>query len=199
MSLASGNPLLLICMSGAVGFGLFFASIGLYFWGTRYMFAWALDRIAPPQLGILVGRQNAPVVALVVMTVLGIMFGIMLEQVPNFSYVTGSLLQGFLFLFTCIAAIIFPWRLKSLYSGSIKSEIAGIPWITIFGVWGTAFMIVMVYYFITQSQFGTVTGSALLFSEVSIGVGVVYYIGAWLFARTRGIDLGMTYREIPPE
>ena len=199
MALASGNPLFLICISGAVAFGLWFASIGLYFWGTRYMFAWALDRIAPPQVGVLVGRQNAPVVALAVLTALGIAFGIMLEQVPNFSYVTGSLLQAFLFLFTCIAAIVFPFRLKRLYSGSIKSEIGGIPWISIFGIWGTAFMVVMVYYFITQSQFGTVTGTALTFSEVSIGVGVVYYIAAWLFARSRGIDLGMTYREIPPE
>jgi amino acid transporter len=199
IALGSSNPLFLILISGAVGFGLFFSSIGLYLWGTRYMFAWAFDRIAPPQVGELVGSRNTPLVALVVLTVLGLVFGIMLQIQPNFSYVTGSLLQAILFLFTAIAAIIFPFRLRQLYRGSIKWEIGGVPWISILGVWATIFMLIMIYFYATNSAFGAVTGSSIEFAGIVIGVAILYYIGAWLVARRNGYDLSLAYKEIPPE
>lgn len=199
IALASSNPLLLILISGAVGFGLFLSSIGLYLWGTRYMFAWSMDRIAPPQLGILAGGRNAPVVALALLTVLGLFFGLLLQFLPNFTYVTGSLLQAILFLFTAIAAIVFPFRMRALYSGSIKYEIGGIPWISILGVWATIFMLIMVYAYVTNSAFGVTTGTAEWFSIGVVVAGIVYYIAAWFVARQHGYDLAMTYKEIPPE
>lgn len=199
IALASNNPLFLILISGAVGFGLFLSSIGLYLWGTRYMFAWAVDRVAPPQLGALVGTKNAPVVALALLTALGLVFGVMLQVLPGFTFVAGSLLQALLFLFTSIAAIIFPFRLPALYNGSIKADIGGIPRITIFGVWATVFMLIMIYAYITNSAFGAVTGSSLQFSAVVIVAGIVYYAIAWVVARRQGYDPSMTYKEIPPE
>jgi len=199
MALASSSPLFLILLTGGVGFGLWFASIGLYFWATRYMFAWAIDRVAPPQVAILAGGRNAPVVALAVMSVVTMIFGVMLEYVPNFTYVAGALLQALLILFACISAIVFPYRQKALYNASIKREVAGIPLITIFGVWGTAFMLTMVYFYVTNSTFGTVTGTSLQFSAVAIISGIVYYVIAYAVARSKGFDLALTYREIPPE
>jgi amino acid transporter len=199
MALATSSPLFLILLTGAVGFGLWFASIGLFFWATRYMFAWAIDRVAPPQVAALRGSRNAPVTALVVISLVTIGFGVMLEQVPNFSYVAGALLEALLILFACIAAIVFPYRLKSLYKASIKWEFAGIPIITILGVWGTAFMLVMVYFYITNSAFGTVTGTSLQFSAGAIISGIVYYAVAYFVARRKGYNLALTYREIPPE
>jgi hypothetical protein len=32
-----------------------------------------------------------------------------------------------------------------------------------------------------------------------IVVGVLWYIGAYLVNRSRGVDLSLSYREIPPE
>jgi len=74
-----------------------------------------------------------------------------------------------------------------------------VPVVSIFGGIGAVFIGVMVYYFITNSTFGTVTGSAALFSVVVIAVGIVYYIAAVIVNRRAGRDLRLTYREIPPE
>jgi hypothetical protein len=57
----------------------------------------------------------------------------------------------------------------------------------------------MVYGYATNATFGTVTGTSLTFSEGVLISGTVYYILAWLVARGRGYNLGLTYREIPPE
>jgi amino acid transporter len=202
LALATNSPVVLGFFSGGVSFGLWLASIGLWLWGTRYMFAWAMDRVAPPQIAKLStrgGAGNVPVYALAVMGILTLMFGLLLVYVPNFSYVTGSLLQACVFLLGCVAAIVLPYRLRKIYSSSIKSEILGVPVVSIFGAVGAVFLGVMVYYFVTNSAFGAVTGSAALFSVVVIAVGIVYYIAAVIINRRAGRDLRLTYREIPPE
>jgi amino acid transporter len=199
LALGVDNPLLIILYSGAVGFGLFGSCIGLYFWATRYMMAWSLDRMSPPQLAYLTPKRNAPIVALSLIAVLSLVFGYMLVYVHNFTYVAGGLLQSVLLFCTSVAAILFPFRLRAIYKGTIDWDVAGIPVITVIGVIATAFMAVMVYGYATNATFGTVTGTSLTFSEVVLGTGVAYYIIAWIVARTRGYNLGLTYKEIPPE
>jgi amino acid transporter len=199
LALGMNNPILLILLTGAVGFGLWGSSIGLYFWATRYLLAWSFDRVAPPQVAYLTPKRNSPIVAIGIVTVFVIIFGYMLEYVHNFTYVTGGLLQSVLLFFTSIAAILFPYRMASTYRGTIDWKIGGLPVVSVIGVIATAFMAVMVYYFVHTSSYGTVTGTALTFSEWVIGAGVVYYILAWVIARRRGYNLGLTYKEIPPE
>lgn len=202
LALATSSPVVLIFFSLGVGVSLWLASVGLWLWGTRYMFAWAMDRVAPPQIAKLStrgGAGNVPAYALGVIGVLTMAFAVMLTYLPNFSYVTGSLLQATLFLLGCFAAIFLPYRLRKIYTSSIKREILGIPVVSICGALGAVFIGVMVYYFITNSTFGTVTGSAALFSVVVIAVGIVYYVGAVIVNRRAGRDLRLTYREIPPE
>jgi amino acid transporter len=199
LGLGLDNPLLIILLTGAVGFGLWGSCIGLYFWATRYLVAWSLDRVAPPQLAYLTPKRNAPIVALLFIAALAIMFGVMLVYVTNFTYVAGGLLQSALLLCTSIAAVLFPFRLRAVYRGTIAHDIRGIPLLTIIGVVATVFMAVMVYGYATNATFGTVTGTSLTFSEGVLISGTVYYILAWLVARGRGYNLGLTYREIPPE
>ena len=199
LALGTGNPILLVLLSGAVGIGLWGSSIGLYFWATRYMLAWSFDRVAPPQVAKLSERHNTPVVALGIVSVLAIFFGVLLEYLSGFTYVAGGLLQACLLLFASLAAVVFPYRLTQLHKATGGREVAGIPLITILGLCAAAFMGVMVYYFSTNAVFGTVTGTSLQFSIGVVAAGIVYYALAWIVARRRGYDLALTYRSIPPE
>jgi amino acid transporter len=199
LSLGIDNPLLLILFSGAVGLGMFGSCIGLYFWATRYLVAWSLDRLAPPQIAYLTPKRNSPIVALVLIGGLSFAFGLMLVYVHNFTYVAGGLLQSVLLFCTSVAAILFPFRLRAIYKGTIEWDVMGVPVLTVVGVIATAFMAIMVYGYATNATFGTVTGKSLTFSEAVLVTGVVYYIVAWLVARSRGYNLGLTYKEIPPE
>jgi amino acid transporter len=199
LALGWNNPILITLFTGAVGFGLWGSCIGLYFWGTRYMVAWSLDRLAPPQIAYLTPKRNAPIVALLLIAGLSMVFGVMLVEVTNFTYVAGGLLQSVLLFCTSVAAILFPFRLRAIYKGTIGWDVAGIPVLTAVGVIATVFMGIMVYGYATNATFGTVTGTSLTFSEVVLASGVVYYVLAWLVARSRGYNLALTYREIPPE
>jgi amino acid transporter len=199
LALGMGNPLLLVLLSGAVGFGLWMSSIGLYLWATRYLMAWSIDQIAPPQVATLSAKRNAPVVAIGIVTALALVFGVMLVYVHNFTYVAGGLLQASLLLCTSIAAIVFPFRMRAAFQGTIGWEIGRIPVISLVGVVATGFMCVMVYQYATNATFGTVTGASLTFSIVVLAAGLAYYAVAWAVSRMRGYDLGLTYREVPPE
>jgi basic amino acid/polyamine antiporter, APA family len=199
LALGINNPILLILFSLAVGFGLWGSSIGLYFWGTRYLLAWSMDRVAPPQVAHLSRKTNTPIVAIAIITVLVIVFGVMLEYTHNFTYVAGGLLQSSLLFFASIAAILFPFRLRAVYKGTIAWEVRGIPVISIIGVIATIFMGVMVVMYAVNAKFGTVTGVSLIFSIVVLATGAAYYVSAWVVGKLRGVNLGLTYREIPPE
>lgn len=199
LALGINDPILLILLSAAVGFGLLGSSIGLYLWATRYLLAWSLDRVAPPQVAYLSRKRNSPLVALAIVTILVVVFGVMLEYVHNFTYVAGGLLQSTLLFCASIAAILFPFRLRAVYKGTIGWEIGKIPVITLIGVVAAVFMGVMVWFYASNATFGTVTGASLTFSIVVLAAGLVYYVLAVIVARSRGYNLGLTYREIPPE
>ena len=199
LALGIDNPILLILFTGAIASRPVGLEHRTLFLGTRYMLAWSFDRVAPPQVAYLSPKRNAPVVALTILTILVIIFGVMLEYVTNFTYVAGGLLQSTLLFCASVAAILFPFRLRAIYKGTIGWEIGKIPVISAIGVVATVFMGVMVYSYATNATFGTVTGKSLQFSEVVLAAGIVYYIIAWVVARSRGYTSRLTYREIPPE
>lgn len=194
------NLLVLLIISGAVLTNIYFTGPLLQMWGTRYIFAWAIDRVAPPWAGTLAGARNAPVGALAVMAVFTAIFGLALIYVPNFSLASTSLLQNVVLLLAGLTAVVFPWRKPDLYRAAIKWEVGGIPVITLLGLWAIAYNVVMVYYFVTNSGiFGTFTSVSEWFAAILVLSGLAYYIAAYLIARSRGIDVGLAYREIPPE
>lgn len=198
-ALGMHSPVLLILLCGAVSLGQWGSSIGLLFWASRYMLAWSMDGVAPRQFGYVSPKRNSPTVALGVTMVVVTVFGVLLEYDSAITFVAGGLLQACLLLFACVAGIVFPYRLRALYKGSGGGYFHGVPWITIVSVFATAFMIVTVAFYAGNAKFGTVTGSSLWFSIIVLALGLLYYAGAWLLARARGADLGLAYRELPPE
>jgi hypothetical protein len=116
------------------------------------------------------------------------------------------------FLGSTIAAIVLPYVKKDLYEASpiAKYKIAGIPLITVAGVIFAAFLIFLLYqwlldpnalygigYSINENGFKNVT--SLIFMGGMYLLAIIIYVGAQMYRRSQGVDLGKVYKEIPVE
>jgi APA family basic amino acid/polyamine antiporter len=171
--------------------------------GTRNMFAWSFDRLAPEKLTSVSDRFHTPVIATITVGVI-----VELLNYLNIYQSLGNLLlniiavMGVAFIITSIAAAVAPWRRPQLHAqapGWAKASVAGVPVITIAAVisaisWG--FVIYVAFHTGFGGKFGL---KPMLEAFAAPALGVLYYIGVRLIRRAQGMELGSTFAEIPPE
>jgi hypothetical protein len=108
---------------------------------------------------------------------------------------------GYVFVITCFAGALLPYRAKALYEASpgAQYKIFGIPAITVLGLLGTVLGGGMVLMFAFSSAYGLNTPLA---REAVLGVLVfsfLLYLVMKFYQKSRGIDVTFAFREIPPE
>ena len=170
---------------------------------TRYMLAWSLDRMVPSQLGDVSDRYHTPVKAIVFATLTGEVALLALVNIPEASLLGALVAQIGAFILVSIAGILFPYRLPDVWQSAGGRRIAGIPAVTLAGIGGVVVLGGMLFMFVTNSTingaFGVTRDISLAVMGTVIGLGILWYIGALLYNRSRGVDLTLAYREIPPE
>jgi amino acid transporter len=171
--------------------------------GTRNLFAWSFDRLAPAQLTTVSDRFHTPVVATVTI-------GLIVELLNylNIYQGLGAYLLNIIavlalaFIIVSLAAVITPWRRPGLHAqapGWAKARLAGLPVITWVGAisaisWG------FVIYVAFHTGFGGSFGLKPMLEAFSApAIGIAYYIGARLYRRSQGMSFTQTFAEIPPE
>lgn len=203
VSLLTGNVLVPLIIG--IGF-IFWALMGTplsELQATRYMLAWAVDRMIPSQFGEVSERFHSPVKAIVFCTVTGILALIALVIVPQASLLGALLAQIVAFILVALAGIIFPFRLRHVWEAAGGHRILGIPSVTLAGIGGVIVLGSLLLLFLFNSTINSTFGvTARLSLGFMIGVaiaGILWYVGAYLLNRRRGVDLSLTYREIPME
>ncbi len=170
---------------------------------TRYMLAWAVDRMIPSPLGDVSERFHSPVKAIVFCTVTGTLALIALVTVPQASLLGALLAQIAAFIVVSIAGIFFPYRLRHVWEAAGGHKILGIPSVTLAGIGGVlvlgSLMLLFIFNSTINSTFGVTARLSLSFMIGVVVAGILWYVGAYFLNRNQGIDLGLTYREIPPE
>ncbi len=171
--------------------------------GTRNMFAWSFDRLAPEKLTTVSDRFHTPVIATVTI-------GCVVELLNylNIYQGLGAYLLNIIavlalaFIIVSIAAAITPWRRPQLHTqapGWARAEFAGLPLIT----WAAAVSAVswgFVIYVAFHTGFGGKFGLKPMLEAFSApAIGIVYYISARLYRRHQGMSFTQTFAEIPPE
>jgi 5-bromo-4-chloroindolyl phosphate hydrolysis protein len=73
--------------------------------------------------------------------------------------------------------------------------LAGIGGVLVLG----SLMLLFIFNSTINSTFGVTARLSLSFMIGVVVVGILWYLGAYFLNRNQGIDLGLTYREIPPE
>jgi amino acid transporter len=193
---------------------LAFLGLGFVFWAllgtplselqaTRYMLAWSLDRTVPPGVGKVSDRWHTPVRAIAFCTVTGEIALVALVTVAQASLLGALLAQILAFIVVSLAGIAFPFRVRDVWESAGGRRLLGVPAVTLAGIGGVVVLGALLLLFILNS---TVNATFAVTRRLSLGfmigvvvAGVLWYAAAWLLNRSRGVDLGLAYREIPPE
>jgi len=193
---------------------LLIIGIGFVFWAllgtplselqaTRYMLAWALDRTVPKKLGDVSERFHTPVNGIVLSTITGEVALIALVVNSNASLLGALLAQIAAFILVSIAGIVFPYRLKSIWESAGGRRLFGVPTVALAGIGGVLVLGAFAYEFLFNSVVNAtfaVTRQLSLIFMISVPIiGIVWYAAAYFLNKSRGIDLALAYRELPPE
>jgi amino acid transporter len=170
---------------------------------SRYMLAWGLDRSGPQALGRVNDRVHTPVNAIVFCTVTGELALLALISIPQASLLGALLAQIAAFIVVSAAGIAFPYRLRDVWQAAGARRLLGIPAVALAGAGGVICLGALMVLFIADksisAQFAVTAHLSVEFMLGVIAVGALWYAGALVYNRSRGINLNLSYKEIPPE
>jgi amino acid transporter len=182
---------------------------------SRTAFAWAIDRLIPTRLSKINTRTKTPLQLTVIFAV--IWYATFLLSLYGVNYVTGVyaylMLSAMFWIVPGFNAILLPYRRPDIYELlplSMRKKF-GIPLIAIFGVVWLAFIVSAYSMFCIWPLIGSAASlhaadvitfaiSQGVFSFVIVFVAgiVVYFVSKW-YNRSRGIDMDLLFKTIPPE
>jgi len=203
VTFATDNPVL----GATVGFSLFIEALATYvtYWvmTTRVMFAWSFDRLLPTKFSEIDQRFHAPRNAILLTGVIAFVFITIGYWTQLLSFLTYGTMGVYM---SCgivgLAALLFPFRRKDIFEKApsyVKARVAGIPIMAVFGLL-TFVISEAVAVFTALPAF---TGAPLnpfyvsFMISVYIFAFVYYWIVAW-YNKSRGLDMSVAYRELPP-
>jgi APA family basic amino acid/polyamine antiporter len=175
---------------------------------TRVIFAAAFDRLLPEAVASVEPRTRAPIWAMVLMVVPGlIVSALYVYDLFSFSTLTlaSTLVIAVTYLGSTVAAILLPYIKKDLYEASpiAKYKVAGIPLISVAGVIFALFLIYLLYQWLIDPNglygIGLANPTSIIFMGVMYLLALGIYIGAKMYRKSQGVDLDMVYKEIPVE
>jgi amino acid transporter len=172
----------------------------------RVMFAWGMDRMGPKWFTELHPRFATPIKSYAFITIVQIVLTV--GYVLWFSsQLTGLVAAGAqlvsVFLITGISGILFAYRKKvrSIWDSSPYKRwtIAGVPVITIAGVVYVAYILMLLYYAFLDPKTRDITGKKALIFVAAWVIGIAWYYFWKRRSAKVGVDVSMTYGDLPPE
>jgi APA family basic amino acid/polyamine antiporter len=202
-AMVSGN--LVFALIVAIGFALW-----TYVWmpgyilsWSRSMLAWSLDRLVPAKLGEVDPRREAPVFGLLVLMAGSLVSCALYAYTDLLTVLAGALGEGLTFVVVSVAGIVFPYRQRTIWQTSpYNQRVLGVPLMTIVGALSLAGMLAICAILLTDPNSGVDLDESTRNVIVTFGTfasGFVVYGIARLWQRSRGVDVTLAYREIPPE
>ena len=170
---------------------------------TRCMFGWSMDRIAPEALSRVSPRTGSPYVAVGVVTLISAVISYFWAYTDFFTVVVGAFAQIITLGIGCLAASLLPFKRKDLYeTAPIRGHFGPIPRLTVIGVLGAIAATLIVVNFARDPSSGVNPSAAPTMFWVSLAMfpaGVLLYYISAAVRRREGVDLGLAFKEIPPE
>lgn len=202
-SMLTTNPIVLWIL--ALGYiAVFFVNaIALFFMATRSVFAWSFDRVIPSKLSDVSQRYHTPVLATVILVFSSIILLLVytFQSTTTLGIVAGSgLAFTFLFSIAFLAAVILPFRRKSIFESSpAKIKVGGVPLISIVGVIAIAYYAMVFWFFVSNRLYGANIPVTYETISVSIITPIVLFLVSYFYRKSSGFDLLLPFKEIPPE
>lgn len=171
---------------------------------ARMTFAWSFDRIMPSWFGKVSERFHVPINSLIVTLVLGEIFlAVYAFGSWALAYINWTLLLGILTIPWGIAALVFPYRRREIYQQApqfSRSRFLKLPIVSIAGLIVILIGICSIYFDLTTPAYsGPVAPSYIVVTLVPYALAVAIYLGSKYYHRSKGLDLDLAFKEIPPE
>jgi APA family basic amino acid/polyamine antiporter len=174
----------------------------------RILFAWGMDRMGPKWFADINHRWASPVKNHILCFILGeigiLLYTIYQAQMSGLS-VTGLEIVT-VFGVTALAAVIFPFSKKARQiweSSPYRSwKILGIPVVTIGGIVNLIYLAILFYFFLVmglETTLADLVKGSLLVYVVIWAAGILWYF-YWKWRNKQvGVDISMTFGELPPD
>jgi amino acid transporter len=180
---------------------------------TRVLVAMSLDRLIPEWFSKVDGKLHTPVNAHLAYFLASVPVILAYSLVGGWVGLTLGVTFGcgYVFVITCIAGALLPYRAKELYEASpgAKYKLGNMPLITVLGVLGGVIGTLMVLAFLFAPQLGVLGNwdfsdfPAHLWPQI-IAFGIILISWLWYGIaknnqKSKGIDVEFAFKEIPPE
>jgi basic amino acid/polyamine antiporter, APA family len=178
--------------------------MNFFYIGTRHFLAWSFDRTFPARLGSVSDRTHSPVWAVVVLALVAWFAFLVYSLSPA---TTGPINLTFIFIAAWmldgLAGIALPFARKHLYESApplVKKKVGGIPLIAIMGAYAVILLVVLFIAALSNpiaiGEFSEITAGTIITGLV---LGLAFYFGSKAYHARSGLDISLSFKELPPE
>jgi len=185
---------------------LYLLAMSYYLIATRNLFAWSFDGMIPTWFSETHKKYHTPARSVITITIIGIL-GIAFYDWFSlaFSYTNFTTAYNTAWLIACASAAVFPFLKKDLFEAQpmyVKRRIGGVPLMSIFGTLGALSVITMdVFVALNPGYAGipvALSNISLVILLVIFLIGLAYFFITRQIQKSRGIDLSLVFKELPP-
>jgi amino acid transporter len=191
-------------------FSFFVAAVWLvvtYFpFSTRNILAWSFDGVTPSIFADVSDKFGTPTKAVALSLVFSIL-GVLVAYYTGWASVTSNLIVGYNFMLTVVmlCAITFPFTAKgrALLAAAppfAKQKIGPVPILVLFGAIGAVGTGFTFYSGLTNPLVGgaiTPSSGGFVLSLFILPV-IIYYVSK-AYRKSKGLDLSLAFKQLPPE
>ena len=199
-AILANNPLMTILLNLWVVLVIPYALGSNVIYGSRAIFAWGLDGVAPARAGDVSDRYHSPAVAILVMILAAEIALAIYAFTPWVAILSGLLGFSVAFLVVCLTGLVFPFQHRETFENSPAAiRWGGIPLITLAAVVATPFLAFLIWRTFVDQTFGASTTISIVVNIAVFLVGIAWFLALRAYRRRRGIDVDRQFKEIPVE
>ncbi len=197
------NSFLIAVMGISFALSFFVALPPTFLIATRSLFAWSFDRILPAKISEVNERTHSPLIANGIVLAITLIFLWLTVYGPSQFLellFTAGAAEILTFIVVAIAAVVFPWRRRTLYQESpIRRSIGGIPAIAVIGFLSIGVYLLFLIPLLVNDALGANAPPGIVAMIVIAVLPFLIYGVSYAVNRSRGVDLGVAFQELPPE
>jgi len=172
---------------------------------VRIIFAWSFDGVTPAKLATVSEKRGSPNYALAVVAIVGLVYVLLSVFAANvltfLAYSTSGIFLAISFV--GIAGVLFPYKHKDLFvaaPANVQRKLGGVPVIAILGA-----ITFVTGVFVACIAASPIFTGAPINPYYLLGLAGVFIVGLVIYGtsvgyqKSRGFDLSLRFKQIPPE
>jgi len=172
------------------------------FTSVRLVFSWAFDRVIPSFFSKVDSRTGTPTAALLLVSILAIIFQALWIYTPLLNYFVFIVLGwGILTAVASLAGVILPFRRSDLFElapSMVQKKVGGVPVLSILGVLSFLIGLWQAWVGTTPAVAGEIRPEYIAFLLAIYIIALVIYGISSVYHSRKGIPLELVFKEIPP-